>query len=851
MTIKKKSSFLIAVFGILVIVNAISIFFALNKIENANSNLTREAEITNQLQNLKYVIKNLQEVATDIALMGEKDDFPEISEIEDKYHTVNKELKKLKLTKETTDTLNKINTQFSRFVTFSTQMAKAGISKVEAKETSLKDMEKFDSAVENLETTLDSIKGIDSFTILKIKYRILSIQEILTDALAVGDISGFKEADAVLNELTDMFYEISVSTPELEDMIFNLNDKILDMSYLGKVMAGHGEEFKTNFYKTKTLMNDVDTIYTNIKKNIEKTVEKQEKLLQETAIQSNETISLFETVLVLLTIIFLISVVFLVVIIRNIISNVQKLDTAVENLLTSNEASKVDITTNDEIGNISKNFNLYIEKINNNIQQDILVIDEAKKVIGKVNVGLYNERIQRKAASNEVTNLITVINTMIDSTQNNLTKISEALIELSKAKYDTDIPHINGATGLISSVLNGTKVTQSTINEVMALIDNSNKRLTFSADDLSKASSELSKSSNEQAAALEETAAAIEEVTSAIEGTTESAAKMSQYAQSVTNSSKAGIELASKTSNSMDELSNEVNTINEAITVIDQIAFQTNILSLNAAVEAATAGEAGKGFAVVAQEVRNLAARSAEAANEIKALVESATLKAKEGKSVSDQMIKGFNELNTDITDTISLIADVANATKEQREAMEQINTTINSLDQETQKNAALASQISQMAGDTKNLALQLQAAVDRTSFSPEAKRKVCDSNMIFDLNKLKSDHINFKNSNFCMCKAGDRFNVKPHTECDMGKWLIANENSEFAQTELWEKIKESHRRVHDMMQDTVDLYCEEYENGQIVAVTENLENQVKEIFDMLDELKEHNCDIQFQKRKN
>ncbi len=82
----------------------------------------------------------------------------------------------------------------------------------------------------------------------------------------------------------------------------------------------------------------------------------------------------------------------------------------------------------------------------------------------------------------------------------------------------------------------------------------------------------------------------------------------------------------------MDEINEQVNSINEAITVIDQIAFQTNILSLNAAVEAATAGEAGKGFAVVAQEVRNLAARSAEAAKEIKELVETATTKANSGK---------------------------------------------------------------------------------------------------------------------------------------------------------------------------------------------------------------------------
>lgn len=212
-------------------------------------------------------------------------------------------------------------------------------------------------------------------------------------------------------------------------------------------------------------------------------------------------------------------------------------------------------------------------------------------------------------------------------------------------------------------------------------------------------------------------------------------------------------------------------------------------------------------------------------------------------------MIEGFNELNQNISTTIQLIDDVANATKEQQEAMAQVNDTVNSLDRETQKNAAQASNISEMAKETKELSAQLQNAVNRTSFSQDAKRRVCDTNLIFDLNKLKTDHINFKNSNFSCCKEGERFSVKDYTQCDMGKWIIANENSEFAKGELWESLKKEHELVHHMVQDIVDLYAEEYENGQILSVTENLEMHVSELFKLLDKLKEHNCDLQFQKR--
>ncbi|KHF07873.1 chemotaxis protein, partial [Vibrio parahaemolyticus] len=136
--------------------------------------------------------------------------------------------------------------------------------------------------------------------------------------------------------------------------------------------------------------------------------------------------------------------------------------------------------------------------------------------------------------------------------------------------------------------------------------------------------------------------------------------------ETVKSAAQTGYNLADKTTFSMDEINEKVSAINEAISIIDQIAFQTNILSLNAAVEAATAGEAGKGFAVVAQEVRNLASRSAEAAKEIKAIVENATSKANQGKSIATNMIGGYKELNYSISQTINLINDIQNASKEQ-----------------------------------------------------------------------------------------------------------------------------------------------------------------------------------------
>jgi methyl-accepting chemotaxis protein len=540
------------------------------------------------------------------------------------------------------------------------------------------------------------------------------------------------------------------------------------------------------------------------------------------------------------------SLIFIFVIRKIMIRPLNDLNDGILNLINSSDVnSKIRVNSDDEIGKISTNFNIYLDSIKKDMEEDLVAIEQARKIMGKVAHGLFNDRIKAQGSSQAVNGMIKSINDMLDSTQKNVNVISDTLVQISNAKYDYKVPRLENVTGVIAAILDGVRVAQSTINEVMALIDNSNKDLTLSAESLSQASHDLSLSANEQAAALEETAAAVEEVTSTIESTTQHALNMSAYAKNVTKSSQSGINLANQTSKSMDEINQQVSAINEAITVIDQIAFQTNILSLNAAVEAATAGEAGKGFAVVAAEVRNLASRSAEAAKEIKSLVQTATTKAKEGKEISALMIEGFSELTENINTTIHLIDQVANATKEQQEAMNQINDTITSLDRETQRNAAAADMISTMSNQTRGLALQLQAAVDRTSFSKDAKDRVCDANMIFDLNKLKTDHISFKTSNFKSCAPGKSFSVKKPTECDMGKWIAANENSEFAKTETWQKLKKEHDLVHHIVQDVVNLYADEYENGQIISVTEHLEIHMEKVFELLDELKVVNCQIQ------
>jgi methyl-accepting chemotaxis protein len=382
------------------------------------------------------------------------------------------------------------------------------------------------------------------------------------------------------------------------------------------------------------------------------------------------------------------------------------------------DVNPLEIKSNDEIGLMSTVINENIQKVKDGIQTDNELLEDAKNVLSRVKNGWYSQLIEKSTTNDSLESLKNDVNTMIVATRENFITVNKSLKEYSDYNYLNELKVNNiEKDGVFEQLILDINSLRTAITQM--LIENKKNGLIIynSSNILLSNVDTLNQSSNEAAASLEETAAALEEITGNVTSTTEKISEMSNFASEVTNSATQGEELANKTTFAMDEINVQVSSISDAISVIDQIAFQTNILSLNAAVEAATAGEAGKGFAVVAAEVRNLANRSADAAKEIKTLVENASAKANEGKIISDNMIKGYSSLNSNIDKTIDLISDVASASKEQQLGIIQINDAINSLDQQTQKNAAVANETKGIAINTSTIANSIVSSANEKEF--------------------------------------------------------------------------------------------------------------------------------------
>ena len=382
----------------------------------------------------------------------------------------------------------------------------------------------------------------------------------------------------------------------------------------------------------------------------------------------------------------------------------------------SSSVTLLDESSKDELGKMAKVVNENIEITKAGVEEDREFIDETITVLTEFEQGDLCQRITANVENPALMELKKVLDSMGNQMENNIGNVLDILEQYTNYNYMNKVDNSHVKNELLS-LANGVNSLGDSITRMLVRNKEVGLSLNDSSDTLLANVDVLNQSSNEAAASLEETAAALEEITSTISNNNTSVGEMAQFANKVVASVEDGNKLANQTTKSMDEINEKVTAITDAIGVIDQIAFQTNILSLNAAVEAATAGEAGKGFAVVAQEVRNLASRSAEAAKEIKGLVENANAKTLEGKSAADKMIHGYSDLHENINSTITLIKHVEQASIEQQGGIEQINDAVTHQDRQTQQIASASNETYDIAMNSAKISKEIVADVDKKEF--------------------------------------------------------------------------------------------------------------------------------------
>ena len=292
-----------------------------------------------------------------------------------------------------------------------------------------------------------------------------------------------------------------------------------------------------------------------------------------------------------------------------------------------------------------------------------------------------------------------------------LAEVVQALASGLKALAEGDLSHrINKPfTAKLDMLRTDFNHSMDKLNQAMQLVGNNAQAINAGANEIRSSSDDLSRRTEQQAASVEQTAAALEEITTTVRDGAKRAEEARKLVVATGEDARNSGSVVRSAVDAMHAIEKSSGEISNIIGVIDEIAFQTNLLALNAGVEAARAGEAGKGFAVVAQEVRELAQRSAQAAKEIKGLINTSSSQVANGVTLVGDTGKALDGIVNQVQQITGHVQAIAEAYREQALGLQEINTAVNTMDQGTQQNAAMVEEATATAHQLSSEANELQ----------------------------------------------------------------------------------------------------------------------------------------------
>lgn len=333
-------------------------------------------------------------------------------------------------------------------------------------------------------------------------------------------------------------------------------------------------------------------------------------------------------------------------------------------------------------------------------------INDITRVLRHIEEGDFNYRVD--VFPGDLEELGNTINSTMTTLGGVMSSISDVMTAQAQGDLTKELP-AGVFKGQVHDLKNAINFSSHKIKEVVGMTSEVSISVDTAAREVAQGSLALSGRVQQQASALEETSATMEQMNSQVQSSSTNAQEANKVSIDVQDKVGQGVGVMQQTIQAMTAIEESSHKIADIVTLIDSIAFQTNLLALNAAVEAARAGEHGRGFAVVASEVRNLAQKSAEAAKEIKTLIDETVERVSQGSTLASESGEMLNDINQSIEQVTNMVSQIAQAAQEQAEGVQQVHQAINQIDSATQQNAALVEETSASAENLRHQAETLR----------------------------------------------------------------------------------------------------------------------------------------------